>query len=607
MHRCHWPQPKIVIQKTVPDEMNGIRAKTPSTPLEKSVLEWSKTERLHKYWPVFSNMRYDQLVNMREENLDSLLRQIGALPITTGARKRILKCAELLRCRATLIKTINAKDMYATEVAERFLTVLRTPICQNYLEPDGENLARLMRDKLHHAIAWYGDMALQYYRYRMMLEFYSKNECLPQEDRATAARALARQKPHSRPRHDSCPSSFASNSRQGSPKSKTSDDENGAKAELPPTTTAFFDSLLVDDNVFETPERGPAPKPPGFPAPTGVSAPPSFSTPTSRRTPPGISSPTEFSACRSLRAPQGFSALSGPPPDYSTVMALPTVKRPPPPPDNSEVMALSTVRRPPPPLDYSAVMALDTVRRPPPPLDNSGVMALATVRRPPPPLDNSEVMALPTVKRPPPPPDNSEVMTLSTVRRPPPPLDNSGVMALATVRRPPPPLDNSEVMALPTVKRPPPPLDYSAIMALTTVRRPPPPPDYSAIMALTTVRRPPPPPDYSALAKPPTKHQTETPRKLTYAQTARVGLASAKRQPPSAPYQRPRQSPPRQPDAAAAERLASAIYGPLGETPHSYAPLQPAEFLHMPRLISGIHWDQIWNQIDLFADFRRLQ
>ncbi|CAA9997169.1 unnamed protein product, partial [Nesidiocoris tenuis] len=76
--------------KTVPDEMNGIRAKTPSTPLEKSVLEWSKSERLHKYWPVFSNMRYDQLVNMREENLDSLLRQIGALPITTGARKRIL-------------------------------------------------------------------------------------------------------------------------------------------------------------------------------------------------------------------------------------------------------------------------------------------------------------------------------------------------------------------------------------------------------------------------------------------------------------------------------------------------------------------------------------
>ncbi|CAA9997167.1 unnamed protein product, partial [Nesidiocoris tenuis] len=74
-------------------------------------------------------------------------------------------------------------------------------------------------------------------------------------------------------------------------------------------------------------------------------------------------------------------------------------------------------------------------------------------------------------------------------------------------------------------------------MALATVRRPPPPPDYSAIMALTTVRRPPPPTDYSALAKPPTKHQTETPRKLTYAQTARVGLASAKRQPPSAPYQ----------------------------------------------------------------------
>ncbi|BES89916.1 Hypothetical protein NTJ_02724 [Nesidiocoris tenuis] len=231
----------------------GLRARPAESPLQKSVLEWVRSERLLVYWPFISHLSYEQLVGMRENNLTRLIRQFGDFPITFWAKKRILKSAKLLRYRVRVIESVDVKNMFPTETAERFLSVLKTPISRIHLEPSGRNLAGLVREKLFVAIAWYGDGALKYCKYRMMLESFSSNECFLEEDRCIVAQVLSRQRYNMRPRSDSCPPSFAPNLPRKSPKSMTA---------------ASLDCMAIEDKTFNATTPAPIKPPPGFSAPS---------------------------------------------------------------------------------------------------------------------------------------------------------------------------------------------------------------------------------------------------------------------------------------------------------------------------------------------------
>ncbi|CAA9998232.1 unnamed protein product, partial [Nesidiocoris tenuis] len=267
------------------------------------VLEWAKNEKLHKYWPIFSHMSYDQLVSMSENNLDDLLQQIGALPVVTGARKCFVKCAKQLRARATMLDMINVETMSAPEVAEILLTVLKTPISRTFLEPDGRNLAAIMREKLLVAIAWYGDTGLKFYKFRIMLERFLKNDLLPEVDRLTVAKVLSRQRP--RPRHNSCPSMPAYKSSTSSP-----NDDNLAKIHQRTMTKALLDSSGINSNVCNALEQGPVPGPSGLLSFSGF--------PASRSLPKSL----DFSTFPSLPKPRSFSKR----PDSSTPPGCPTLQ-----------------------------------------------------------------------------------------------------------------------------------------------------------------------------------------------------------------------------------------------------------------------------------------
>jgi len=61
---------------------------------------WLKSLRLHKYFWLFSNMSYEQMMDMTEEYLENL-------GVTKGARHKLVLCIQKLAERVPLLKQIE--------------------------------------------------------------------------------------------------------------------------------------------------------------------------------------------------------------------------------------------------------------------------------------------------------------------------------------------------------------------------------------------------------------------------------------------------------------------------------------------------------------------
>lgn len=61
---------------------------------------WLKSLRLHKYFWLFSNMSYEQMMDMNEEYLESL-------GVTKGARHKLVLCIQKLAERVSLLTQVE--------------------------------------------------------------------------------------------------------------------------------------------------------------------------------------------------------------------------------------------------------------------------------------------------------------------------------------------------------------------------------------------------------------------------------------------------------------------------------------------------------------------
>ena len=98
----------------------------------KSVLQWLKSLRLHKYGWVFHNLTYEQMVNLTEETLQ----MIG---ITKGARHKILLSIGKLKERSNVITELETEVMNGGDLLcalKKLKGVLQTPLQMASAEED---------------------------------------------------------------------------------------------------------------------------------------------------------------------------------------------------------------------------------------------------------------------------------------------------------------------------------------------------------------------------------------------------------------------------------------------------------------------------------------
>lgn len=65
-----------------------------------NIAVWLKSLRLHKYLWLFTNVTYQQMMEMTEEHLENL-------GVTKGARHKLVLCIQKLADRVSLLKQLN--------------------------------------------------------------------------------------------------------------------------------------------------------------------------------------------------------------------------------------------------------------------------------------------------------------------------------------------------------------------------------------------------------------------------------------------------------------------------------------------------------------------
>lgn len=67
---------------------------------------WLRLHRLHKYLFIFSNLTYEQILAISEENIDNIQTFVGLFKMTVGAKNKILREIEELRKRKLILMDI---------------------------------------------------------------------------------------------------------------------------------------------------------------------------------------------------------------------------------------------------------------------------------------------------------------------------------------------------------------------------------------------------------------------------------------------------------------------------------------------------------------------
>lgn len=106
------------------------------SPEMRDVKNWLKSLRLHKYWRLFCHLSYEQILSITDENFDTYLE--AGLPVTQGARRKIILSIVKLRERANLLAALERDVMnggHLLTVMDELRQVLSTPI-KAYVEEE---------------------------------------------------------------------------------------------------------------------------------------------------------------------------------------------------------------------------------------------------------------------------------------------------------------------------------------------------------------------------------------------------------------------------------------------------------------------------------------
>lgn len=103
-----------------------------------NIAVWLKSLRLHKYFWLFANVTYDQMMEMTEEHLESL-------GVTKGARHKLILCIQKLSDRVTLLKQLNKELGDGTRplkvVLDELTNIVMTPMKDINSVPLDEDIA----------------------------------------------------------------------------------------------------------------------------------------------------------------------------------------------------------------------------------------------------------------------------------------------------------------------------------------------------------------------------------------------------------------------------------------------------------------------------------
>ncbi|KAL1138895.1 hypothetical protein AAG570_008957 [Ranatra chinensis] len=97
----------------------------------RDVKSWLKSLRLHKYWRLFSQLSYEQMLSLNEDNFDAILDQVGGGTVTQGARRKIVLSIAKLRERSGLLALLEQDVMAGGNLMtamDELKMVLSTPI-----------------------------------------------------------------------------------------------------------------------------------------------------------------------------------------------------------------------------------------------------------------------------------------------------------------------------------------------------------------------------------------------------------------------------------------------------------------------------------------------
>ena len=121
------------------DAQSKVTISTNNNPGMGSVPDWLKYHRLHKYSPIIMSMTYEEMLQIKEENLISL-------GITKGAARKLAKIIAFLHERQQILAEINGKLNQGTEVdVRRYLCdiedIVKSPVL---LEKDSELMDQIV-------------------------------------------------------------------------------------------------------------------------------------------------------------------------------------------------------------------------------------------------------------------------------------------------------------------------------------------------------------------------------------------------------------------------------------------------------------------------------
>lgn len=101
------------------------------SPEMRDVKNWLKSLRLHKYWHLFCQLNYEQILSLTEENFDSILESIGGGSVTQGARRKIILSIVKLRERSNFLASLEQEVMNGAHLLtamDELKQILVTPI-----------------------------------------------------------------------------------------------------------------------------------------------------------------------------------------------------------------------------------------------------------------------------------------------------------------------------------------------------------------------------------------------------------------------------------------------------------------------------------------------
>lgn len=90
----------------------------------KSIITWLKSLRLHKYSWLFNNLTFNQMLNLKEDTLET----IG---ITKGARQKLLLNIAKLRERSTMLSELENDVMNGGDLTiamKKLKSILQSPL-----------------------------------------------------------------------------------------------------------------------------------------------------------------------------------------------------------------------------------------------------------------------------------------------------------------------------------------------------------------------------------------------------------------------------------------------------------------------------------------------